>query len=812
MHNGALDGATAEGTTVQETAFDSISNSIGANLVYANGGELVVAKKALNGFKVTEAPWPGYRIIACNTVEGGSGYFQEFDVIEMDPATAKVNLSGMVDNIDNGATANIYISSIGIDPGVGTNYGANGDGQSVWNAVNSTIEAGYRYRYYYRVNPDDNTKVDLICYKKPLNDPEATYTENCVLYKLLDNNDKQHYGHIYFEGTMTIDNFRVATHSGALDGATAEGTTVQETTFDQNVNSVIADDTFYANGGKVVADTNVRFTALKDTDKLLSYYQINTNNSLEKVLELNASILVQSKNGKAGFAFGLSGKEDKYDSNGVSFVYFENNGSKTYAGIMKDGELGERVELTKSLNNDFTSIKVLGLNDGSLNLYVGDTKVATFADQHFDGYFAILTDGKVGTDFTLLPDFTLDVYKLDSGTGTGVETNFNRGYIVDKFENDTHNAVSLGDNAHGVRIVDGVLKFDGTSDGTNFAVSDGTYADFILQFDWINYKWEDRPTNNGKVNFIDKPATGNNELYSPLGVSFGKSSPTSGWSEKYLLRFFDGYNLIQLIDNGVGYNTLMGTGFDTMEHILDIQEGKINLYEQTINLKIVSRNSMIYVYGVKMNENGTPDGEHILLAEYEIENPTGYISLSTSEAGYFGIDNFRLTNTDGWTDEQYEAYENFKAIADDPVEATKLEAPVTTLSGKTVSWSAVENAEGYDVYVDGEKVTTTTSLSYELTTTDEGEYEIYVVAKGNGTTTKDSDRSNKQTITISSQGGEPGTTTNENPTDNPTTDVKPGESTTKKKGCMSTIGIASLSIALLLPALSVLALRKKKEE
>ena len=101
----------------------------------------------------------------------------------------------------------------------------------------------------------------------------------------------------------------------------------------------------------------------------------------------------------------------------------------------------------------------------------------------------------------------------------------------------------------------------GIAGGDKMCIRDsinGVYADFILQFDWINYAWDDRPTKeDGKVNFVDKPADGlGTELYSPLGISLGKSTPTAGWAEAKLLRFFDTYNLVQFINNNEGAGTV----------------------------------------------------------------------------------------------------------------------------------------------------------------------------------------------------------------------------------------------------------------
>lgn len=62
-------------------------------------------------------------------------------------------------------------------------------------------------------------------------------------------------------------------------------------------------------------------------------------------------------------------------------------------------------------------------------------------------------------------------------------------------------------------------------------------------------------------------------------------------------------------------------------------------------------------------------------------------------------------------------------------DATPLAAPVIALDGNTVSWSAVEHATGYDVYVDGSGVASVTTTSYSLGgITAAGTYEVKVRA------------------------------------------------------------------------------------
>lgn len=751
-------------------------------------------------FKVSGAPWPGYRIFPYATVPGGTGYYVEMDVLKTNPANAKINLSGYVANFGNGAASNIYLSSVGIDVGLGTNYGANGDGSAVWNLVNSTLNEGFRYRFWFRINPEDSSYGDLIIYRKPLGDETAEYTEGCVLLKLCSIKDEAHYAHVYFEGDITIDNFAFTKE---------DGTVVFETDFsDANVfdsTGVLAEGKIYKNGGSIVNDSYLK---LNTTEKLVSALKVVKGDGVENVMELETSVKVASTAGKAGIVFGMDDDSAVFGSAGAATLSFENvsdaTGNVTTKMILISGETVSEETTVGNLSDDLHSVKVSGKADGKLIVYIDGTEVATYENVDVEGYIGLMTDGTSGAEVLFTPEFIVNAYKGEVGTGKDLENNFDTGYInPENYTNDTHNAVSLGKNAKGIAAKDGILKFDGTSDGTHFAIN-GIYADFILQFDWINYAWADRPTDSdGKVNFKDKPESGlATELYSALGIAFGKKEATGGWTDAKLLRFFDTYNLIQFINNdetGLAYNECMGTGIDSADQVSAIREGKINFYEETVNIKIVALNGVLQVYGVVM-KNGTAEGEHKLLATYSYENCTGYISISTSEAGYFGIDNLRVTKIDGWSSEKIAAYENFKTIADE-VKPEAIAAPVLTLNDKTVTWNAVEGATGYIVTVNGVAGEKITDTEYTLDKTDAGSYVITVKAVGDGKTKLDSEESSAITMVIKAGESETGGAS--------VTDSSSGTSGGTSSGCFGSVSMSS--VFALFAVAGIVMLKKKKD-
>ena len=65
--------------------------------------------------------------------------------------------------------------------------------------------------------------------------------------------------------------------------------------------------------------------------------------------------------------------------------------------------------------------------------------------------------------------------------------------------------------------------------------------------------------------------------------------------------------------------------------------------------------------------------------------------------------------------------------------AVQLDAPVIKLSGNTITWEAVEHADGYDVHLGDEKVTSQTETSYTITQTEVGIYTYTVYATSTDT-------------------------------------------------------------------------------
>ena len=136
-----------------------------------------------------------------------------------------------------------------------------------------------------------------------------------------------------------------------------------------------------------------------------------------------------------------------------------------------------------------------------------------------------------------------------------------------------------------------------------------------------------------------------------------------------------------------------------------------------------------------------------------------------------------------------------------------LDAPVLKVEGNKVVWNAVEGAKQYIVYVDGEAAEIVSATEFDFTDyfSDGETHSIQVKAEGNGTTFGDSELSAAVELKLSENGGNPGG-------DEPGNEEKPGEN--EKKGCGSSIAVSTAvsgGIVLLAAVAITLILRKKED-
>ncbi|MBQ9448913.1 MAG: M60 family metallopeptidase [Acholeplasmatales bacterium] len=122
-----------------------------------------------------------------------------------------------------------------------------------------------------------------------------------------------------------------------------------------------------------------------------------------------------------------------------------------------------------------------------------------------------------------------------------------------------------------------------------------------------------------------------------------------------------------------------------------------------------------------------------------------YYYAPKTEAGTYTIKVKAKTTDTDYLDSDYSNVVTYTVSAPEP---TKMSAPVITLNDNVVSWTAVEHATSYNVYINTEAPVEVTATSYEITKTEAGTYTIKVKAITTNSDYLDSDNSNEVTYTV----------------------------------------------------------------
>ncbi|MBQ9481826.1 MAG: InlB B-repeat-containing protein, partial [Clostridia bacterium] len=178
------------------------------------------------------------------------------------------------------------------------------------------------------------------------------------------------------------------------------------------------------------------------------------------------------------------------------------------------------------------------------------------------------------------------------------------------------------EDVKGFHIVDGYLYLEGTSDTTMLAPKK-PYGDFVLEFDYYDA--------------LEKPALVPSWTpgYSPLGVCFGRSGYNVNWVEKYAVMIYPDQFSVQSFNNGVfaGATSLNASTAGEWKRIkMTVIADKLSIY-------------MLAIENGKTYTDYTAE-DYAFVGEVQLSNAFGYVCFSTTEAGYFKLDNIRITNID----------------------------------------------------------------------------------------------------------------------------------------------------------------------
>ncbi|MBO4940095.1 MAG: hypothetical protein J6D30_03605 [Clostridia bacterium] len=605
--------------------------------------------------------------------------------------------------------------------------------------------------------------------------------------------DNYYFGLNYW-GSLKVDNFKVSTSAGTIFETNFSGTGWNEN------EGIPTSGKMYNPHGKVKSVAEV-IAKPANTDRMVTDLEIVADENLNEVFNLSGTIDFRTLGKKFGMAIGLDDQNGAINAEGTSYVYFSQVEGVTYVTVVNDGVEGTPVSLEGDyLTGEFFDFELKGMKNGS-TLTIGE-KTVTLDIKNFDGYFAFVTDGEGEAEVALGGDTRLVKYVYRASDGEAIANNFNSGYVNPaNWESNSVNAVMVDDptQAKGLLYEDGVVKFEGTADGSYFGTSEA-YADYVLEFLYT------------EKNDADKPALKAEWIhgYSPLSLNLGVKQPGGGWAKSTMIMFKAG--LVQM-------QNFNGTP-DPVNLAIDYTfAGAAAGETKTTAVKVVVANNTITVYYQEVVADTAPTTAAFIKAgTFNVDDTYGRIAFATTDSGYFMLDDVRVTPIDSPDPAQVtanaEAHADFAPIADEYRPYT-LEAPEITMEGTTVAWEAVEGATGYVVNVNGNETTVGADvLSFVVDCSTPGDYAVTVKALGNGAHISDSSQSEAITFTVQAAGGEDSSqpTTSEPADSSQPTTSEPENSEPAKGGLFDCNGVVASTMIPTLAAFAVAMLLKKRKE
>lgn len=616
--------------------------------------------------------------------------------------------------------------------------------------------------------------------------------------------DGEYYVGINGHGQMKIDNFKIAYE----DGTEVISTDFENADWQETIGTPTSGKILNFKG-TMGNDAEFLVTNPDNADRVITLAGIEIDEDVNEAFKLSAEVSLRNLGKPIGFAFGLADADQAIDAAGTSFIYFENKTvpatgtegeegyvaahTETFVNVMKGGVAGTAVSVGKDITGEsaaFVPVVLEGYRNGDIKVTVDGKEITTFTGQNIEGKVAIATNGTGEVTAAFGIGLSLVSYSYRGSEGSAVATNFNTGYInPENWASSSVKAVMFAnpDEAVGLTVEDGALFFKGTADGTYFA-STRAYADYVLEFDYITYHNDDKPELNPTWT----------HGYSDLSVNLGCQSG-HGWGNSIMVLLKQSTNNVQL-QNYKGGLSVVEDG--------EVLSGDTTFVPaaagQTVTnkVKIVVASNTISVYLITVEEGVEPTSDDfVLAAQFTVPDTYGIVSFGTTESGYFKIDNVRITPIDdkdpAKVQENLEAYKDLQPIPDEYRPVT-LEAPVVTLNGNVASWTAVEDATGYIINVNGETTNVGADvLSYTFTQTEPGDYLLTVTAVGNGDYISNSPQSSPVTYTVGGGSGNQG---------------GGEEGGSGCGGCGSSVGGASLILGGLLAAGAVIVLCKKSDK
>ena len=410
---------------------------------------------------------------------------------------------------------------------------------------------------------------------------------------------------------------------------------------------------------------------------------------------------------------------------------------------------------------DYIDYSFTAFRDGSITAVVNGVPYGlTFNKDNVSGYIALALKDNFDNMQVAIKDVEIRRYSYKESEESAIATNFNTGYVDPSLwtmqsTTSVKTKPEYADKVNGLVLQDGKLKFDGTTDKAYFSTL-YDYGDFILEFELEEFFDGLLPdkSDSDKPKLVDEWVAAHG--YSALYVNFGVIS-----------------------GNGVGSSCMLGfiqqranadSPFKGTIVLQDYKSGGVNVskpidYNFYPQQSGVSKNTAVKII-CSVNtitifvQEILPDVElsvdrWVQIAQFDgITDTFGRIAFTSTEAGWFNLDNIRIYPIDDPNPARINAkialFEDFAEIPD-TLEPYELTAPVITFNDGVVSWEKVNGATGYIVKCNGfTRELNASQNSYKFNVN--GEYTVVVIARGNGAEILDSAASNELQFNIGGAG------------------------------------------------------------
>ena len=406
---------------------------------------------------------------------------------------------------------------------------------------------------------------------------------------------------------------------------------------------------------------------------------------------------------------------------------------------------------------DYIDYSFTAFKNGTITATVNDVAYElSFNKNNVSGYIALAIKDDFENMKVAIKDFEIRKYSYKESEEGEIATNFNTGYVdtslwVMQSTTSVKTKPEYADRVNGLVMKDGKLKFDGTTDKAYF----GTlydYGDFILEFELEEFFDGLLPdkSDSDKPKLVDSWTSAHG--YSALYVNFGVISG-NGVGNSCMLGFIQQRaNTSSPFTGAIVLQDYKSGGISVIKPIdYNFYPQQSGITKNTAVKIICSLNTItIYVQEILPDVELSVDRWMEIVRFDGITDTFGRVTFSSTEAGWFNLDNIRIYPIDDPDPVRVNAkitlFQDFAPIPD-TLKPYELAAPIITFEDGILTWEKIAGATGYIIRSNGftrELNASQNSFKFNVN----GEYSVVVIARGNGEEILDSVVSNELQFVI----------------------------------------------------------------